>query len=97
MNARGIDSAPFAVQAFLISPFVVMLSIGTMLIHREGGGNHLAGTIVYPLAVLWYVWARISTYHALTDAGWLRSSAVVCVTFLASTVLLVGVGALLFF
>ena len=82
---RDTLRAPFAVQAFLISPLVVMLAIATMLVRLDAPSDQVAGVFLFVLALVWYVWARISTYHALTDAGWLLSAAIVSVTFLGTT------------
>jgi hypothetical protein len=92
---RDTLRAPFAVQAFLISPLVIMLAIASLLMRQHADGDQLAGALLSALALAWYVWARISTYHALTDTGWLRSSVVVSVTFVATTAALVTLWALL--
>ena len=47
------------------------------------------------LAIVWYVWARIRTYAALTETGWLRATVIVTATFLGTTIFVVAVSLLL--
>lgn len=92
---RDTLRGPFAIQAFLISPFVVMLALGMMLIHLQDD-NPLPGVALILFAIAWYVWARIRTYAALTETGWLRATVIVTATFLGTTVCVVAISQLLF-
>ncbi|WP_431637887.1 hypothetical protein ACQVBX_08435 [Dyella sp. KULCS107] len=92
---RDTLRGPFAVQAFLISPLVVMLSLGMLLIDLEDDYALPGGALII-FSIVWYVWARIRTYGALTETGWPRATVIVIGTFLGTTALVVAITQFLF-
>lgn len=81
---------PFSIQAFLVSPFVLLLSSGILLLRFDGTWEQAAGIVLTALACLWYLWARASAYRALVDIGWSGALARVSVAFVITSALLVG-------
>ena len=88
--------APFSIQAFLVSPFVVMLSAGVLLARMQHGWVQAAGGILIVASGVWYLWARTSAYRALVDIGWWRALARVSVAFIVTSALLIAMLRLLF-
>ncbi len=86
---------PFSVQAFLVSPFVVLLSIGGSVARTNTGSMQIAGIVFCGAAIAWYVFARTAAYRALYGGGWLRPLVSVCVWFLLTTVAIFVILALL--
>lgn len=82
--------APFSIQAFLVSPFVVMLSTGILIARMEHAWAALAGGVVIVSGNVWYLWARTSAYRALVDIGWWGALARVSLAFVITSVLLIG-------
>lgn len=82
--------APFSIQAFLVSPFVVMLSTGILIVRMEHAWAALAGGVVIVSGNVWYLWARTSAYRALVDIGWWGALARVSLAFVITSVLLIG-------
>lgn len=87
--------SPFSVQAFLVSPFVVMLSAGTLIARMEQAWAGATGGVLIAGGCLWYLWARASAYRALVDIGWGNALARVAVAFLLTTGMVVALLGLL--
>lgn len=76
---------PFSIQAFLVSPFVVLLSIGELLVRKQEAGSMGTGAILCGFALAWSVWARASAYRALDGGDWWKALALVCAGVLVTT------------
>ena len=81
---------PFSIQAFLVSPFVLMLSAGVLLMRVGGSWEIPTGIALTTFACAWYLWARASAYRALVDVGWSAALARVGVAFLITSALLIA-------
>ena len=86
---------PFSVQAFLVTPFVIFLSIGGLMVRTNSSRFEIVGSVVSGAAVVWYVFARTAAYRALYGGGWLRPFVSVCVWFILTTIAIVAALALL--
>ena len=86
---------PFSIQAFLVSPFVVLLSAGLLLLRIGGTWEHPAGIGLTVFACAWYLWARASAYRAMVDIGWGGAMAWVSGAFLLTSALLFALMSLL--
>lgn len=82
--------SPFSVQAFLVSPFVVMLSVGILVARVEHGWSQAAGGVLIAIGCLWYLWARTCAYRALVDIGWWSALTRVSVAFLVTSAVVVA-------
>lgn len=83
---------PFSIQAFLVCPFVVLLSTGELLVRIAE--TRPAGVVLIVGAIIWYVLARAIAYRTLNHAGWLKSLALVLRSFLITQLVLLVVFAL---
>lgn len=81
---------PFSIQAFLVSPFVLLLSVGVLLLRIEGAWQQPVGIALTAFACAWYLWARTAAYRALVDIGWGGAFARVSVAFVITSVLLIA-------
>lgn len=79
--------SPFSVQAFLVSPFVVLLTIGELLVRTQKAGSVGIGALICAFALAWYVWARASAYRALVGGGWWKALALVCAGVLVTALI----------
>ncbi len=79
---------PFSIQSFLVSPFVVLLSIGATVARTHSGGLRAVGLLVSFASIGWYLFARTAAYHALYGGGRLRPFLSVCGWFILTTVLI---------
>ncbi|MFT3897168.1 MAG: hypothetical protein QM719_05665 [Thermomonas sp.] len=83
---------PFSIQAFLVCPFVVLFSAGELLA-RTGARWPAFGLMAF--AVGWYIVARAAAYRALHHSGWGGALALVCASFLLTTLAIVAISLLL--
>lgn len=81
---------PFSIQAFLVSPFVLLLSAGILLMRIGGMWATPTGIALTTFACAWYLWARASAYRALVEVGWGAALARVGVAFLITSALLIA-------
>lgn len=89
---RDTLRAPFSVQAFLVSPFVVILSCGVLLARHEGEWMRIGGAALMLLACAWYLWARVEAYRAIAHSHLLADMLIVLAGFTATTVAILGLG-----
>lgn len=82
--------APFSIQAFLVSPFVVLLSAGILVARMEHGWAQAAGGALIVASSAWYLWARTSAYRALVDISWWGALARVSVAFVITSALVIA-------
>ena len=85
---RDTLRTPFSIQAFLVAPFVVLVSAGTLLVRIDQGGTRPVGGALAAFACLWYLWARASAYRAMVDSGWAIALLRVGLAFAATTIAL---------
>ena len=83
---RDTLRTPFSIQAFLVAPFVVLLSAGTVLVRIEPDWTRPIGATLMVFACLWYVWARAGAYRAMVDTGWSMALLRVGLAFAATTI-----------
>ena len=81
---------PFSIQAFLVSPFVVLFSVGGLAMRANEGLVQVIGFFVACGSIVWYIFARTAAFHALHGGGWLRPFFSVCVWFLLTSVAIVA-------
>jgi hypothetical protein len=86
---------PFSIQAFVVSPFVVLLSVGALIARTNTGSLHWGGVVVASASIVWYLLARTAAYRALYGGGWARPFVSVCVWFLLTCVAVLTLLALL--
>lgn len=86
---------PFSIQAFLVSPFVVFLSIAALVVRTNTGWVQTIGFVIAGASIAWYIFARTAAYRALYGGGWLRPLVSVCVWFLLTTIAILAALALL--
>lgn len=82
--------SPFSIQAFLVSPFVVLLSTGMLLTRLDRQWAPVAAFVLIGLSCLWYVWARASAYRALVKSDWGIALLRVGVAFIVTTALVIA-------
>ena len=82
--------SPFSIQAFLVSPFVVMLSIGILVARVEHGWSQAAGGVLIAFGCFWYLWARSCAYRALVDIGWLGALGRVSGAFIVTSAVVIA-------
>jgi hypothetical protein len=73
--------APFSIQSYLVAVFAVLLSTGFLLARIGTESWHQAGYGTALLAVIWYLWARVRAYRAVSGAGTASAVALVVVNF----------------
>jgi len=83
---------PFSIQAFLVCPFVVLLSLSTLLMRSGEGGQAAVGAVIAIGICIWYIGARTAAYRALHGGGWAAPLFSVCVWFAMTTFLVVVLG-----
>lgn len=89
---RSTLREPFSIQAFLVCPFVVLFSTGELLARTPQG--RWIGLVLVTGSLAWYVLARAAAYRALNHAGRLKSIALVLRSFVITSLLVLGVFAL---
>jgi hypothetical protein len=87
---RDTLRTPFSIQAFLVSPFVVLLSAGFLMARGGEPWQPAAGWSLAAGSCLWYVWARASAYRAVSRAGWGKALVLVSLWFTVSTLAIVA-------
>lgn len=87
---------PFSIQSFLVSPFVLMLACAMLLSRAAREWTVNPGGVLAIASVAWYVWARAAAFRETTGGDWLHALAIVVGGFLATTVLIVALLALMF-
>ncbi|HSD18288.1 MAG TPA: hypothetical protein VLC71_13650 [Thermomonas sp.] len=85
---------PFSIQAFLVSPFVMLLSAGMLLTRLDGPWASVAAVALIGSSCFWYLWARASAYRAMVDSGWGIALLRVGVAFIVTTALVIALMAL---
>jgi hypothetical protein len=77
---------PFSIQAFLVCPFLLLLSVGSLVART----NDLLAVKIFGVAIAassaaWYVLARAAAYRALFESAYLRAFVRVLLWFVATT------------
>ena len=81
---------PFSIQAFLVSPFVLLLSTGILVMRLHHAWAPAAGGLLLVSGSIWYLWARASAYRALVEIGWGVALLRVAGAFIVTTGLLIA-------
>ena len=76
---------PFSIQAFLVCPFVVLLSLGTLMARDARPWVVTLGVGIAMGSALWYIGARTVAYHALYGGGWFKPLLSVLAWFVMTT------------
>lgn len=83
---------PFSIQAYLVSPFVLLCCAAAVLQRFEP----MAGAAAYAASLAWYVWARASAYRALVPVGWPKALGYAAATVGLTALAVLGALALVF-
>lgn len=94
---RNTLREPFFIQAYLVSPFTMGLSIASVLVRRHEFGLQAAGVALAALITVWYLWAQTTTYCKLLRVSAPRALAYAVSSFVAVTLFLLGIGLLLIY
>ena len=81
---------PFSIQAFIACPFVVTLALSQVAAASPAQAGPFTATCISVLAVAWYLWARMRAFVALNGGSALRALGAVVVSFLLTTIGVVG-------
>lgn len=86
---------PFSIHAFLVCPFLVLFSVGMLLVRTQTHWSGIAGHGIVAFSIVWYLLARTIAYRTLYRSGWIKALALVCASFFLTTIVILGVVALL--
>jgi hypothetical protein len=81
---------PFSIQAFIACPFVVALALAQAAAASPSQAGPFTAPAIGALAVAWYLWARMRAFVALNGGSALRALGSVVVSFLLTTIGVVG-------
>lgn len=88
---RDTLRVPFYVHAFLASPFVIFMSLASMMVRTERLPMVLAGAGLGLAIAVWYVRAQAVVFRYFTKFGALRSYAYAVAHFVLTTVLIFAI------
>ncbi|MCR8713095.1 YIP1 family protein [Stenotrophomonas indicatrix] len=81
---------PFSIQAFIACPFVVVLALSQAAAASPAQAGPFTAASISALAVAWYLWARMRAFVAVNGGSALRAFGSVVVSFLLTTIGIVG-------
>ncbi|MET0582500.1 MAG: hypothetical protein ABWZ08_11095 [Pseudoxanthomonas sp.] len=87
---------PFFIQAYLVSPFALVVSTASVMVRMAGEKAQLAGVALAVAITVWYLWAQTTTYRTLLGIGTGRALAYALVSFVAVTVAVAAAATVLF-
>lgn len=85
---RNTLREPFFIQSYLVSPFALLCSTGSVMVRTSNPGLLLAGAVLAVAITAWYLWAQTTTYRALLNIGVARAFAYAAISFLLVTLFL---------
>lgn len=86
---------PFYVHAFLVSPFVIFMSLASVMVRTEQPHLMLAGAVLGFAITAWYLRAQAVVFRYYTKFGTLRSIAFAVANFTLTTILIFAIAFLM--
>jgi len=87
---------PFYMHCYLLAPFALGLSVATTILVNVHNHWHLSGFLIAFLSCLWYGCAQTAVYARVLKISLLRAAGMASASNAVATVLIVGLGFLLF-